>query len=246
MFTQKITSTNNTLVKHLVKIREEASYRADNELVLISGRKVIAEIAKSIAPLKIFISSGFTQSPCAPEIYEVSLQVLKKITGLVNPEGIAALFKLPAPTALDNKKRVLITESIADPGNLGTLMRTASALGFEGIFLLGRGVDPFHEKVLRASRGALFNLNYEIGNWQRLQELTKNKRSYCLVADIHGEPVQSFAAQNELFLLLSNESHGVSKEASGFGKKVCIPMAGPMESLNVSIAGAILMYSLTK
>lgn len=245
MVIQKITSINNNLVKQLVKIREDHSCRYEYQQVLLSGRKVIAEIAQSVSPLKVFITPGFSDYPDAQDIYEVSFQVLKKITGLVNPEGIAALFKLPAPTPLDNKKRILVTESIADPGNLGTLMRTALALGFEGIFLMGRGVDPFHEKVLRASRAALFNLDYEIGTWQRLLELTKNKRSQCLVADIHGEPVQNIKAQDKLFLLLSNESQGVSKEASQFGKKISIPMAGPMESLNVSIAGAILMFSLT-
>jgi TrmH family RNA methyltransferase len=240
-----ITSTSNNLVKHVVKIREDSSYRQEHQQVLVSGRKVVAEIAQIFCPLKIFVEKTYEEYPHASEICKISPPVLKKITGLVNPEGIAALFKLPKPMLLDNKKRILVTEDIADPGNLGTLMRTALALGFEGIFLLGKGVDPFHDKVLRASRGALFKLNYEMGNWQRLLELTKNRRDHCFVADIHGEPLNNIARQHELILLLSNESQGVSAHASNFGKKICIPMAGPMESLNVSIAGAILMYNLS-
>lgn len=241
----QITSSNNPLVKHIVKIREDSGYRNQCQLVLVSGYTMVREIAELVEPLQIFTTNPGQDKNFRAEIYQVSAQVLKKLSGLMNPEGIAAVFKLPPATPLENKKRVLICEGIADPGNLGTLMRTALALGFEGIFLLGQGVDPFHEKVMRASRAALFKLPYEIGDWKRLREITNDHTSSCFVADINGQPVGA-DAHDTIFLLLSNESLGVSPEAKLFGKKVSIPMSGPMESLNVSVAGAILMYCLSK
>jgi TrmH family RNA methyltransferase len=242
----KISSTQNNLVKHIVKLREDASYRNKYKLVVISGIKIIEELALITKPISLFItpeSSALSCAKHAQEIYEVTMPVLKKITGLVNPEPAAALFVLPRSVALDTKKRILVTECVADPGNLGTLMRSALAFGFEGIFLLGSGVEPFHEKVLRASRGALFSLSYELGDWDRLQELVGNKP--CFVADIKGEAIKNIKPPKDFFLLLSNEAHGLSKKALNFGQKVCIPMQPAAESLNVSVAGAILMYCLT-
>jgi TrmH family RNA methyltransferase len=239
-----ITSTSNNLIKHIIKIREDKTYRNKYNLLLITNKKIITEVSRVTKPLIIF-STEDTNNFQAAEHYELAVHVMKKLTGLVSPESSAAVFSIPKACPLDNKKRVLITENIADPGNLGALMRSAVALGFDGLFLLGNNVDPFHERVLRASRGALFYLSYEYGCWDRLHELTKNKRSSCVVADIKGKSLHTIAPYDELFLLLSNEAHGLSQEAQAFGTKVCIPMKGPMESLNVSIAGALLMYGLS-
>jgi len=182
----------------------------------------------------------FTEKPYPLPHTLVSKSVMKKITALTSPEGIAAEFPLPHPSSLERKAPLLALERINDPGNMGTLIRTALALGWEGVFFLPGCVDPFHEKVIRSSRGALFHLPWKQGGWDELKKL--NLIPYT--ADIEGRSLSEVKPEKELLLLLSNEAQGISEEGKRFGQKITIPMSGKMESLNVAISGAIMMYVL--
>ena len=125
---------------------------------------------------------------------------------------------------------------------MGTLIRTALALGWGGVYLLPGCVDPFHEKVIRASRGALFRFPWKEGGWEELKKM--NLKAY--IADIKGRPLDEVHPEKEILLLLSNEAQGVSDEGGGFGERITIPMTGGAESLNVAASGAIMMYELGK
>lgn len=241
----KIVSLQNPLAKHLVRIRQDRDYRTEQQSVLVTGRKLIEELSQVVKPKKLFLTDTSERISSVPtEVFQVSEEVLKKITGLPNPEGLAAEFPLPNPTPLDKAKMIVIFDGLADPGNMGTLIRTALALGWGGIFFLPHCVDPFHEKVLRASKGALFHLFFEIGDWERLRQLRADRHAY--VADLEGTPLSAITPRENVLLLLSNESQGVSPEGNRFGEKLSIPISGKMESLNVAVAGGILMYHLKK
>ena len=231
---------SNTLLKHLVKLRKNFHYREEHHAVVVSGRKLVKELAQKISPKKVFITKSFDAFPVQGEIYYVTIKDLKKITGLLSPEEIVAEFPLPEATSLEGKKRILALDQIADPGNLGTLIRTAHALGWEGVFFLPNCVDPFNDKVLRASRGALFSLPWYIGDWEEISGCIKKSALTPYIADIRGKPLSSFTMKQErVLLLLSNEAHGVSERGKTLGERVSIPMEGVAESLNVAIAGAI-------
>lgn len=239
-----ISSLQNETVKHLVKLRENKKYREEKKTVLISGIKLIKELSQQILPYKIFIESGYTPESTQALTYEVSFEVLKKITGLPSPEPIAAEFPLPSSTQLKDLSPILVLDAIRDPGNLGTLIRTAVALGWGGVFFLPTCVDPFNEKVIRASRGALFYLPWRVGSWEEIRTL-KNERGWpAYIADTTGKDLVTLSKQKNMFLVLSNEAHGAAHESSLFGEPITIPMADKMESLNVASAGAILMYNL--
>ncbi|MFZ0566253.1 MAG: RNA methyltransferase [Chlamydiales bacterium] len=245
MFKQTPKKLSTPLFKHLVKIRQNRRYREKHRSVIVSGKKVVQEIAEKVAPKKILLTTLDAALPLEGELYTVTMDRMKKITALLSPEGIAAEFPLPEPTSLIGKKRVLVLDQIADPGNLGTLIRTAFALGWEGIFFLPGCVDPFNDKVLRASRGALFSLPWTFGDWEKLALLVQQNKWIPYIADTEGEPLPSLTEKVEnVLLLLSNEAHGVSTRGKELGKRISIPMQQQAESLNVAIAGAILMYQL--
>lgn len=239
---KKITSLHHPLVKHLVKIRENKIYRETAQTVLVPGKKLVKELAVLHTPKTVFALEESLPFE-VPPTHLVTLDILKKVTGLSAPEGILAEFPLPQPSSLEGKSFLLILDQITDPGNLGTILRTALALGWEGIFFLPGCVDPFNEKVIRSSRGACFRLPFEIGNWEKVQEMATVLKAPVFLADLEGTPLNELTLYaSRAFLILSNEAKGISTFGEKAGVKVTIPMPGSMESLNVAVAGGILMY----
>jgi RNA methyltransferase, TrmH family len=240
---QMIASVHNRLVSHLVNLRQNRKYREEHGAILISGYKLVKELAEKQPPRRIFVEDLDVALP-GYETVQVSHAVLKKITNLPSPEPIAAEFSLPLPSSLKNRAPLLVLDAIQDPGNLGTLLRTALAFGWAAVFFLPNCVDPFSEKVVRASRAALFQLPWKIGTWEELLDLKEKEKLLVYVADIEGKDFKLFQPNKKIMLLLSNEAQGISQMTEKLGEKITIPMEGKMESLNVAIAGAILMYQL--
>ncbi len=223
----KISSLHHPLVKHFVKLREKASYRKEQDSVLVMGDTLINELP--VKPKNVLT------------IENSSIEILKKISGLTSFSESIAEVGLPKPTSVGTVSSLLVIDQISDPGNLGTLLRTALALNWGGVFLLPNSVDPFNDKVMRASRAALFKLPWQQGSFEELQELVK--RFTPLIADIKGTNLKEIGQPKHPLLVLSHEAHGVSDQMAQLGQKVTVPMAN-MESLNVAVAGSILMYGL--
>eukprot|EP00899_Mesostigma_viride_P001073 jgi/Mesvir1/10967/Mv07852-RA.2 len=146
---------------------------------------------------------------------------------------------------------VLALDRVQDPGNLGTLARTAIALGWDGLFLLPGCCDPFNEKVVRASRGAMAKFPLATGTWGDLNALVRARGLTCVAADVlegaavtNGRQSAALSPLPSCCLVLGSESQGVSEETKRHCRAVTIPMPGDMESLNVAVAGGILMFSL--
>jgi TrmH family RNA methyltransferase len=137
-----------------------------------------------------------------------------------------------------------VLDRISDPGNLGTLLRTALALGWEGAFLTPHSADPFNDKAIRASKGACFFLPLQEGSYEELEELLKENQITAYVADLKGTSLPNLKVKHPLALILGNESLGPSAWAKQHGSAISIPMKKDVESLNVASAGAILMYEL--
>ncbi len=239
MVPRKITSLQHPLVKRLVKIRLDKEARLAEQSVLIAGIKLVEEIARDL-PLKILITDKPYPHLQAKEVFEATPEILKKITGLSTPEGIAAEVALPQNADLHKARYILALDNVSDPGNVGTLLRTALALGWEGVFLLPGTADPFNEKALRAAKGATFRLPLAQGGMEELKKVCAGKKIF--VADLAGNAPQP--TPSPLVLVLGSEAHGPSQELKKMGTPISIPMPGAMESLNVAIAGAILMYNM--
>ena len=242
MALKEITSLQHPLVKRLVKLRQNRGYRYSEQSVVIEGIKMVREIGSQTTPHVIM-----TQDPSLiPELTEnvilVTEQILKKISGTQNPEGIVAEVPMPSSANMQGLDYILALDGISDPGNMGTLLRTALALDWKGAFILEGCCDPFNDKAQRAAKGATFRLPIAFGNWTELQNLSQENGWQPYLADLEGESLETFQPPDKMLLVLGNEAHGASETAKMFCQKLTIPMSGQMESLNVSLAGGIIMY----
>ena len=229
MHTRFIESTQHPIAKHFTKLVHDKKYRYESKRVVVSCDKVIAEISKQVAPITVL---------------EGSAEVLKKITKLPTFTGMLAEFEMPLIEKFRDANRLLILDGISDPGNLGTLIRTAAALGFDAIYLLPSCVDPFNDKALRSARAAPFFTKIYQGTYEEIADWKKRRNAPLYIATLEGKPLETFSFTAPLSLALGNESRGISKELQEMGTPVSIPMHAHIESFNVAVAGAIMMYAM--
>jgi TrmH family RNA methyltransferase len=243
-----ITSLQHPVVKHLTKLRSNRDYREEHATLVLEGIIMVGEVCRSLPP-KVILVSHEALVPAginSGELLLVSEEILAKITGTPSPEGIVAEVAIPEQATLKDKRRVLGLDGVNDPGNLGALLRTALVLGFEGVYLFHDCCDPYNDKALRAAKGATFRLPMRMGSWQELQGLAEKEQWACFAADIKGAAVDSIPFPERLLLILGSEAHGLSSEVKESCQAITIPQQGVMDSLNVAIAGGILMYLMGK
>lgn len=224
----RIDSPGNPYIKHLCKLIEDSAYRNEMQKVVVSGKGLILELPQS--------GTIYTTEPFDENQVLISSSVADKLGSSCIAELSMPHLDLPAKCT-----HLLALDRVSDPGNLGTLMRTALALGWDGVFLLPGCCDPFNDKALRASKGAPFKLPFIKGDWAAFDQMAKDHKLLTLAADLEGDPI---GKSRNCFLILGNEGQGLSEEGRLRGEKITIPLSGNMESLNVSAAGAILMYML--
>lgn len=227
----------------LITLRTDKKTRYSQGQVLIAGKKMVEEIARHYR-LELFLYIEGEKPLPAKEKMGVTLDELKKITGLIEPEPIAAVVKLPAFCDLFSKNKLLILNRIQDPGNLGTLIRTALALGIEGVIITENTVDPFNDKALRAAKGATFFMPMAYLQEKELIPWLKKRALPTFVADLKGKDVEEIKA-NSFALILGSESLGPSDQIKEEFDSITIPIR-EVDSLNVAVAGSILMYALGK
>lgn len=237
MVSKIISSVQNPLVKLVYKIRTDKKTREKEGKVLVTGRKEILEISKKIPFLQLF--SLESEEMFLENAIFCTENVLNKISGIKNLEP-CALFPLPNEIPLSEKNAIIILDHIQDPGNLGTLIRTAYALGFDGMILI-ETVDPFNDKAIRASKGACFLLPLQRANEKQMIKFAREKTLY--VADMQGKKCFDTDFQIPFLLLLGHETKGPSSWTDSY-EKITIPMKAQFDSLNVASAGAILMYEM--
>lgn len=223
MHTQFIKSLQHPTAKHFSKLIHDKKYRKSSKSVVISCDKVIEEISKHVKPISIL---------------EGDQEILRKITKLPSFSGSLAEFPMPLASHFQGAKRVLVLDGISDPGNMGTLIRTAAALNFDAVYILPSSTDPFNDKALRSARAAPFFIQIYEGDYEELLESCPT----IYIADMKGVPLENFSFTAPLALALGNESKGVSDRLRLVSKSVCIPMNKRIESFNVATAGAIMMY----
>lgn len=234
---KEIKSLHNPLIAHFLKLKKDKNYRAEQNSVIIEGVKLVKELSRT-HKIKNILTCDLN---LAPQAIFVSETIIKKISSLEKSEGILAEVELPSRGEFLPSNRILALDHIQDPGNMGSLLRSALAFNFNTICLVGNCVDPYNDKALRAARGATFHLRIYKVEKETLLEL-RNSGYTCIVADIEGKAPSSMKALKKALLILGNEAHGPSFFEGAH--KICIPMQKGVESLNVAIAGSILMYLL--
>lgn len=243
MLPQKILSLQHSFVKHWKKLCTEKKYREAQGTIILFGEKMVVEAAALYPIKRLLISKSPLPNIPSLESYIVSREIFKKISGMKNPELIAAEIAIPTPTPLYHKKCLLALDRVTDPGNLGTLIRSAWAFGIDGILLLPGCVDIFNDKALRAAKGSSLHMPFQYIQESDLS-LYSEKKFTIYIGDIEGDNFETVAYQSPYILLLGNEGEGVSQAFMNIGKKITIPMKNSTNSLNVSIAGSLLLYHM--
>ncbi len=239
-----LNSLQHPLVKHWVKLRTDAAYRHEQKQLLLEGLKPVREVPTRIRKI-LYTEIYASQIESLPgERWKITEAILHKISGMPSPEGVVAEVTMPCFVPLDQTKQVLALDGVRDPGNLGTLLRTALAFGWETIYFLPGCCDPFNDKALRAARGAHFKLALSQGNAEELKKWVDHTQGQAWVADLQGKKPEEISFAPRQVLVLGNEAHGASEAIRRFCQPLTLSMPGEMESLNVAIAGGILLYLL--
>ena len=233
----KIESRQNQRIKDLMKL-SLPKYAKEQRLFKIEGFHAL-EMAKNSGSLLSVFSTKEIKDLDVPQ-YIVSRDIMESISSAETPQGVICVcsYLEVKPVKSD---RVLLLDNVQDPGNLGTLLRTALAFGYNDVILRG-GCSQYNEKVLQSTQGAIFELNI-------LNEFDKTKfKNYQIIAtEIKGSVDLSTVGKiGKHILVLGNEAHGVSKELLEIADKRVRININKIESLNVAIAGAIAMFELTK
>ncbi|MCR5231222.1 MAG: RNA methyltransferase [Acholeplasmatales bacterium] len=229
-----ISSVDNPKIKYLCKLNK-ASFRKKEGKFIVEGKHLVKE-----ARLKKILIEAYSIEEKEGYI-TVSDNVMKKITNTDTVVSEIGLCHMILKKELTDK--LLILDSIQDPGNMGALMRSAKAFGFDTIVLGDGSVDIYNDKVIRSSQGAIFKLNF-INAY--LPDFIKSLNGYLVYGTdvVNGIPLEKVKKEAKIALVLGNEGNGISNEVKNvIEKNIYIPM-DDTESLNVAVAGGIIMYEL--
>lgn len=242
-----ITSTQNNKVKEWKKLHTKKG-RIKAKAFLIEGFHLIEEAYRTDQEVKELIIQEGVENPGwiqEDNVHIVSEHVFKEISQTEAPQGIAAVVSMQANSVHEHGP-VLLIDAVQDPGNLGTMIRTADAAGFSKV-VLGKGtVDLYNDKVIRSTQGSLFHI--PIQQADLLEEIPQLQQAGYSVWGSTLQRAQNYAevtAQAKTAVIVGNEGAGVADELIALADElVKIPIYGKAESLNVGIAAAILMYHI--
>lgn len=263
--TDLITSSKNDRLKNIAKLLKSKKARTEQGLFVIEGDRIVNDLAatRPESICEVYASETYASADASFDAqweakgipaYIVKPSVFDEICDTVTPQGILAVVHMPSYSYKDivNKPvseavRLLILEDIQDPGNLGTMVRTAEAAGMDGIIMSRGTVDIFSPKVTRATMGSLFRVPfiYTDDLPAMLDRLAEDGIS-TYAAYLHGgSDFKTVSYSQRAGVIIGNEGNGITDETVLHAKyRVFIPMAGQIESLNASVAGALLMYEL--
>ncbi len=239
------TSKQNAIIKEIASLKDK-KYRLKLGLYIAEGVKMVNEAIKHNLPIqKIVVTNNIISSVLKTdvEIITVSDEVFNYLSQEVSPQGVLAVIKINGSNVKSNGRRALILDGVSDPGNLGTIIRTAVAFNYNDLYLLNCA-DPYNSKCVRSSMSGIYFVNI---NKCTLKECLEALDGYkIIVADMHGEDIESFEFSSEkIAVVVGNEANGVSDELKSVASNVLsIKMDEKSESLNVGVASAIMMYKL--
>lgn len=247
MMEQRITSRKNPLLQQVKKLLSSKKAREEAGLFAADGTKLLAEAVRYFPGLDTVILSDGVEAkvPETVRVIRVPGDVMESISPMASPQGALFLCKLPEKKAFAPKQGMLLLDGIQDPGNLGTILRTADALDIPVVLLEGCA-DPYSHKVVRASMGAVFRTDVVQSGWAEV-------KAACAEAGISvGVTALSDRAKDlrqaelkKMAVVIGSEGQGVRKEIlDSADAELIIPMNPHCESLNAAVAATIVMWQM--
>ncbi len=258
----RIASKDNSLVKHINKLNKSVKYRRECKEFVAEGIRLCSDALISGAEISsLIVCEDILEkysdiikkiSEASNNSYVFSKALFNNISDTKNPQGIICVIKtLDKHSLFDKMKsngKFLALENIQDPSNLGTILRTAEAVGIDGVILSSDCCDIYSPKVVRGSMGAVFRLPYIIK--ESIAEFiseNKNITSYASVVDSNADKITRIKFERPCVVAVGNEGNGLkSSTIEVCNKKITIPMNGRAESLNASAAAAIIIWEMVK
>lgn len=250
---QQISSVNNKTIKTLAKLNKK-KYREDLGLYLIEGFHLVEEALKAGKKFQYLLGSDEALSQVAKwgvdldnkKILLINNAIARHLSATKNSQEIFMVLKIDQPKDFSfNYGKWVLLDNLADPGNVGTIIRTSDAAGFDGVVLSPESADLYNPKTQRAMQGSQFHV--EIIKQDLGQAITSlqahNIPVYASMLDKTAKKLQDFEKVAQLGLVIGNEAHGVSPEISELcDQKLYIPIKGQAESLNAAVAAGIMIY----
>src|SRR5699024_2272543 len=234
-----ITSTNNNTIKTLIKLKQK-KYRNQFGYYLIEGEHLVNEALKA-NQVECIITTKPLKSNL--EVIEVSEEVMAKLAFTKSPSNIMAKCKIDSNNELMMKKRYLILDDLQDPGNIGTLIRSALAFGIDQVILSKNCVDLYNDKLLRAMQGANFHISCIYGDLTEIiEKLQANGVVVVGSALENGQDISLIEKTEKMAFIVGNEGNGMNQNILDKCDYIGYIPIQTIESLNVAIAGSILMY----
>ena len=251
-----VLSPKNPRISLARELLEAAGRRAQGRF-LIEGFTMLDEARRSGCPaLELYVNDALIGDELddadlavyeaeGTAVYVVPGQAMARISDMTTPPGVTAVVPLPEHTAreiLAGPGPVLLLAGVNDPGNAGTLVRSAEAFGAAGVLFGRGGADPFGPKVVRATMGSIFRLPVAQIEAEALLAAAQASGRPIIAADVDGEDLRTAALPADAILAVGNERRGVRDWLPRWDRAVRIPHSGSTESLNAAVAGSIVLY----
>lgn len=253
---QERTSVNNPQIKAIGKLNQK-KYREESGYYLIEGFHLVEEALKARVKYREILATEEALSRLAQQglaydegkLIKISQSVASHLSSTKNSQDIFMTVKINQPEHFDfSYGKWVLLDDLADPGNVGTIIRTADAAGFDGVILSNKTVDLYNPKVQRSMQGSQFHLNLIKAD---LPEAIASLQDadipvYASLLDPSAKQLGDFAPVAQVALIIGNEAHGVSPEIAALAdEKLYIPIKGRAESLNAAVAAGIMIYQFS-
>lgn len=245
---ERITSNQNPLLRHIRKLQTSRSYREETGEFVADGFKLLEEALKWHPKLKTVIISEDCSSPELPDgvrLVQVPGSTMQSLSSMKSPQGVVFTGKIPEKESLSIQKGALLLDRIQDPGNLGTILRTADAFDIP-VILTNGCADPYSEKTIRASMGAVFRTVTQSASMEQILSYCKDKK-IPLAATALAERAKDLRQTDlkKYLVVIGSEGQGICDELlAASQEQIIIPMSPRCESLNAAVAAAVVMWQM--
>lgn len=252
-----ITSSQNAKIKLVRALMGRAKERRQAGTFVVEGVRLVEEAEKKDWRFEIVlyekslsergISLVERLKSRQVEVEEVSESLMKTLSNTETPPGILAVLRVSNLPISPSPDFLLIPDQIRDPGNLGTLLRSAAAAGVQAVLLPPETTDVFAPKVVRSGMGAHFRLPVRSMTWEEIEQVSKSASLQIVLADMDGPSCWETDLSQPLALIVGGEAEGASEAARRLSdRQISIPMMGEVESLNAGVAGSVLMFEVLR
>lgn len=235
-------------IKSIAKLKQK-KYRKESGLFVVEGIKLVNEIANTgLKVHKLFVTHQ--QAPHFKgheSVEKVTSAEMRQMSSMTTPPGLLAVVHLPEKIRSTSAKHILLVDAVSDPGNLGTLLRTADWFGIKTVILSENSTDAYNPKVVQASMGSLFRVKVVYADLVKTITELKTNGTTVLGAVLTGKNIYSYTFPERFALLLGSESHGIRPDLlSQCDEHITIPAFGNAESLNVAVSGAVILGEIKR